>query len=93
MSPTRKTVQVHMTMDVPLDVELIAQAFCAMDDEQQAQFFIECAKIAGAWRASDSSTLGAWYQWNLVGAHLRTCECSTDEARQMIQHIAEGIAS
>jgi hypothetical protein len=74
-----------MTMDVPLTVELLAQAFCAMNDEQQAQFFIDCAKIACEWHHHASQ------QWYLVGRHLRTCACSTPEAREMLEQIVAGM--
>ncbi len=63
----------------------LAKAFCELNDEAQAQFFIECARIAGEW----SGGLGADWQWTQVGAHLRTCSCSTDEARDMVRAIAD----
>ncbi len=74
-----------MRIDVewkPTPAELAA-AFCEMDDDAQAQFFIECARIAEGWPASASM------QWYRVGEHLRTCACSTPEARHMVQEIAE----
>lgn len=69
----------------------LAEAFCEMNDEQQAQFFIECADIAQTtWGVS---TLDIWHQWYRVGRHLRDCTCSTHEARQMITNIYSGTES
>lgn len=65
----------------------IAQAFAEMDDEEQAQFFIEVAKIASTW---DGRTFQQWYS---VGRHLATCECSNDEARELVQELAQGVNS
>jgi len=75
----RVEVEVKMT---PL---AIATAFCEMCDEDQAQFFIEAAKIAETWENPQS------HQWYLVGRHLRTCSCSTDEARDMVSSIASAV--
>lgn len=65
----------------------LAEAFCDMNDEQQAQFFIDVAEIGRSFRG-----LGAGYQWWLVGKHLKTCACSTEDARDLILEIAKGIA-
>lgn len=77
-----------LEMDWQPSVEQLAEAFCELDDERQAQFFIECARIASAWPTKHG---GASYQWYLVGKHLRTCTCSTEEARTMITDMAGGI--
>ena len=80
-----------LDIDVTLTPRQIAQAFCDLGDEDQAQFFIECAAIAATWREGDPNALPS-YQWHVVGRHLRTCECSTYEARAMVEEIAGGIA-
>lgn len=67
----------------------LAEAFCELDDEAQAQFFIECAAIASTWCSTPTSmNLGADWQWYLVGKHLATCACSNDDARDMVREIA-----
>ncbi len=66
----------------------LAEMFCEMIDEDQAQFFIEAARIAATWPTKHG---GASYQWYVVGKHLQTCECSTDDARSMVQDICNGI--
>jgi hypothetical protein len=68
----------------PLDV---AEQFAEMSDEEQAQVFIEVARIARTWMGTNMD------QWYAVGGHLRTCSCSTPEARDMVRRIAEGVGS
>ncbi len=72
-----------LTLDVKLTPEQIAEAWCDLDDEGQAQFFIECARIAAKWRPDSN-----FQQWFSIGRHLRDCECSTEEARGMVRDIA-----
>ena len=74
-----------LQVDLTLSVEQLAQAFCELDDERQAQFFVEVGKIAETW---DGSTFP---QWLLVGRHLKECECSTDKAREIVLDIADGV--
>jgi hypothetical protein len=74
-----------VSIDIDLTPEQLAQVFCSWDDERQAQFFIECARISSGW---DS---GIGMQWFSVGRHLRNCACSTEEARDMVTEIAEAI--
>lgn len=73
----------RLELKIRLTPAQVAEAFCEMDDEQQAQFFIECARIAAGWD-------GQFRQWFYVGKHLRTCECSNDNALAMVAEIAEG---
>ena len=64
----------------------IAQVFCRMNDDQQAQFFVEVARIMDAW--PDMGTLKQAYY---IGRHLATCECSTDSGREFVHGIYEAI--
>ena len=66
----------------------IAKLFSEMDDDEQAKFFCEVARIAKAWGPGDGTM-----QWMRIGRHLGTCECSTDEGRDMIRTIAESLES
>lgn len=66
---------------------LVAEMIAALDDEQQAQVFIELAQIAATW------THRTCMQWFSVGRHLRNCACSTEEARDLVRDIASGIES
>lgn len=73
---------------VPLTVEDLAAAFCEMDDDQQARFFVEVARIVATWEPVARSM-----QPMLIGKHLGECDCSTDEARELVRDIASGIAA
>ncbi len=77
-------------MILPVEIKLtprqLAEAFCEMNDEQQAQVFIEAAAIAQQWKGD----FGSGWQWWLVGRHLLTCGCSNDDARELVQEIARG---
>lgn len=79
-------VRIKTETEVDLNVELAAQVFANLDDEQQADFIIQVAEIAKGWGPGK-----AWYQWFTIGRHLATCDCSTQEARDMILEIARGI--
>lgn len=75
-------------VDINLTPAMLAEAFCDMNDEEQAQVFIEIARIASAtWQP------GGVYGMQLysVGRHLRDCTCSSEEARAVIREIASGI--
>jgi hypothetical protein len=74
---------VKLGVDIKLTPAQLAEAFCELDDEAQAQFFIECARIGETWE-----TRATCFQWHAVGRHLRDCECSTYEAREMVRDIA-----
>lgn len=84
----KRLIDVMVKTQIELDVKLLAEQFCAMSDEEQAQFFIECAAIAAAWPTKYG---GAGYQWYLAGRHLSTCECSNEDAREMVRELASGI--
>lgn len=73
-------------VEVRLTPAQLAQAFWALDDERQAQFFIDAARIAHEICAKTGGNPG--FQWFSIGGHLRNCPCSTYEARQMVEDIA-----
>ena len=76
------------------DPRELAASFCGLDDEQQAQFFIECAAIMATWRGGlFEGRMAGEYQMGLVGKHLRTCTCSNDDARELVRALAEGLAA
>lgn len=80
------TVEIVTKTKLTLDVQVAAKWFCGLSDEQQADFFIAVAKEAESWDQPQ------WDQWWLVGKHLRTCSCSTDEARELVHHLYRGLA-
>jgi len=79
-------LEIKTISEVDVDVAMLARCFAHMNDEDQAQFFIEVAKIGETW-----GNLGGEQQWWFIGRHLSTCECSTDSARDMIRSIADAI--
>lgn len=65
-----------------LTPEILAAAFCSMNDEEQADFFIHCDRIARAtWGHAPD------LQWQYIGGHLKNCKCSTPGARDMVDNI------
>lgn len=77
-------------MKVEVEIKLtplrLAEAFCEMNDEDQAQFFIEAARVCRTWAAG-----GPGMQWWMVGKHLATYACSTEEARDLIRDVVAGM--
>ena len=78
-----------LTLDRKLTPAEIAEAFCELDDEQQAQVFIEIGRVASGWKADGGLPTMTWHE---VGRHLRDCPCSTYEGRQVVEDIADGLA-
>lgn len=82
------STEITTTVTIDLDIKTAAKWFSALSDEQQADFFVEVAEAAKQWKCQ-----GRWgYQFWLTGRHLRDCDCSNDDARQLIREIAEGMA-
>ena len=75
-------VEWNTTVKVPISVRRLAEILANMNDEQQAQFFIEAADLMKGY---------AERQCIYIGKHLRECECSTDGARELIEAIAYAI--
>lgn len=74
------TVQTQVT----LDIETLADAFAEMTDDDQAQFFVA---VAARFAKFQNGATQGWF----IGGHLRNCECSTEEARELIRDIADGL--
>lgn len=72
---------ITVTTEVELDVVTAATWFAGISDEQQAQFFVEVAKVARTWGGSPE------IQWGYVAGHLVKCPCSTDDARSLIKSL------
>ncbi len=66
----------------------IAELFCAMTDDGQAQFFTHVANAMSRWGRPGAASHQAFH----IGRHLRTCECSSDGARRFIEEIAGAMA-
>ncbi len=81
----------RLQQEIKLTPAEVAEAFCDLGDEQQAQVFIEIALIGQRWRAADERA-DPNYQWWLVGRHLRACSCATEEARDVVRELAGGLS-
>jgi hypothetical protein len=79
-------MKVEMQSTVDVDLLLLARVFASMNDDEQAQFFVEVAKIMATWTPG-----AAEMQIHYIGSHLRNCKCSTEEARELIRGIAYAI--
>ena len=71
------------TPEVPIDK--MAKVFRDLSDEQQAQFFIEVCKVSKLWEGDHLQ------QWYAVGRHLKTCKCSDEYTREMIEALYKGV--
>lgn len=71
---------------VPISIRTLAEIFCAMDDDRQARFFVEVAAIMESWGVGKADSQ-AWF----IGGHLRNCKCSTEQARELIRSLANGL--
>lgn len=78
--------RVRFTVEVDVDVDLLAEQFAAMGDDAQAQFLCKAAERLRA--AGDGA---AERQGYFVGRHLATCDCSTDAGRELILAIHAGL--
>lgn len=80
------------TVEVDVDMTTLAKIFWGMNDDQQARFFVEVARIAKEdLEKRNASSYGAHMQWHYIGGHLRECDCATDEARSMIREISHAM--
>lgn len=66
------------------DPAALARAFCRLDDDGQARFFVEAARIMAEWPGA-----GMDMQAHYIGRHLRDCECSTPGGRDLVRLIAD----
>jgi hypothetical protein len=71
-------------MELVLSTEEIAKAFCDLDDDAQAQFFVHVAADMAKW-GGGKGAMQIFY----IGKHLQECECSTEEARDWVKDLAE----
>lgn len=79
------TIEKSMKVQVTVDLHELALLFADMTDDDQAQFFVEVAKIMETW--GPQKHMQAYY----IGRHLATCTCSSFEARELIENIHEAI--
>lgn len=68
---------VRITTDIVLDVDTAAKWFANLDDDAMCRFLVAVAREAGTFPSDN--------QWYYLGGHLRSCECSNEETREMIR--------
>lgn len=88
---TTPGIEAEITTKVTLTLEQVAAWFANLDDDSQARFFVEVAKAAKNWKSN--SGLGASWQWYQIGSHLKNCECATEEAREIVRAMHEGLCN
>lgn len=74
-------------------VEFLAEQFCELDDDAQAQFFVHVARIMATWKGETFGNSAAEVQAFFIGRHLATCECSTEVARELVRGIHRAMES
>lgn len=77
-------INAKMMVNAEITVEQLAQWFCGMSDDDQAQFFVMVAAGMDAYEG-----IGRCMQLRYIGNHLRDCACSTESAREWISELAE----
>ena len=92
----RQKITVTQKIELELGPEELARAFCELSDDDMAQFFIECGKLGNYdnWFHGEGRK-GVIFSVNdmfyFAGSHLKTCECSTPEAREVVEHLYDGM--
>lgn len=74
-------MKLELKSTVDVTVEILAQCFAALNDDEMCKFFVEVARIANEWPANPGN------QWYYLGGHLRNCECSNEQTRDMLRQI------
>lgn len=78
--------RIKIETEITLDIATAAKWFAGLNDDEQSKFFVAvCANMA------DVGHFQSETQWIAIGNHLATCECSTEEAREMIRGIVYGM--
>lgn len=73
-------------------VQLLAEQFCQLTDEQQADFFEAVGRIMEGW-PRDARHWGPEWQRFAIGRHMRDCTCVSDVGRRVIEDIFNGMQS
>lgn len=82
---TRNTIT--KTVEIDLDIEAGAKWFSGLSDDEMCRFFVAVAREAKGWPTYPDM------MWCYVGKHLAECECSTDDAREMLRAIVAHMES
>lgn len=80
-----RPVTVEIQKTISLDIETAAQWFAGLTDDEQCRFIVAVCETAKAWPMSQGE------QWYRVGSHIRNCECSSEDAREFIRELHNGL--
>jgi hypothetical protein len=80
----RQVVELLASVQSQEAPEALADIFCEFDDDQQARFFVRVAAVMHGW-GGGKLDMQAYY----IGEHLKSCECSSPEARYLVRVIAD----
>ena len=78
-----ETIKIKSEQTIELTLDQLAECLSGISDDDMAQLFCKVAKLAEGWGCYRREI-----QWTTIGRHLATCECSTEEGREMIRTIA-----
>lgn len=70
---------IKVTTEIELDIETAAKWFAALDDDEMCRFLVAVAEEAKSYPSDPDN------QWYYLGGHLKSCECSTEDAREMVR--------
>lgn len=71
--------RISITTEIDLDIETAAKWFAQLDDDQMCNFLVRVAAESKAYPSDPDD------QWFYLGGHLANCECSTEDAREMLR--------
>lgn len=70
---------ITVTTEIDLDIKTAAKWFAHLSDDEQCRFLVAVAEEAKAYPSNPDN------QWYYLGGHLKSCSCSTEEAREMVR--------
>lgn len=73
---------IKVTTEINLDIETAAKWFAGLDDDEMCRFLVAVAREAQAYPSDPDN------QWYYLGGHLKYCQCSTEDTREMIRRWA-----
>lgn len=70
---------IKVTTEIELDIKTAAKWFAGLDDDEMCKFLVAVAAESKAYPSDPDN------QWYYLGGHLKNCECSTEDAREMVR--------
>lgn len=76
-------VKATISAEIEVTPEMLAEWFCALNDDGQARFIVAVDRTMRSWGAFERDS----QIWS-IGGHLRSCGCSTPEAVEFVTDLA-----